>query len=45
MDSEIFLNCRLPPHEPADAVVPLLCENERGPEEVRKVVLEPVLNL
>ncbi|NHN55109.1 hypothetical protein G9U51_04815 [Calidifontibacter sp. DB0510] len=45
MDSEIFLNCHLPPHEPPDAVVPLLCKNERGSQEVRKAVLEPVLNL
>jgi hypothetical protein len=42
--SKSVLDCLLPPNESLDTLVPLLSEHERRPEEIGKVVFEPVLH-
>ena len=45
VSSEPILNRLLPPNEAMDAVVALLSEDKRRPQKIRKIVLEPVIDL
>lgn len=45
VSSEPVLNRLLPSNEAMDTLVALLSEDERRPQEIRKIVLEPVVNL